>query len=101
VEAEGARLALPKEIAGADGELVFGIRPEHLDVVDAEDGIPAKVEVIEPTGAVTYVFTHIGTTPVCAAINDRRLPQPGDRIGLAPQRDRIHLFDSATGMRIN
>ncbi|MGH6884293.1 MAG: TOBE domain-containing protein, partial [Hypericibacter sp.] len=81
--------------------VVLGIRPEHLEVVAPGEGIAAEVGVVEPTGASTFVFTQIADIPVCAVLNDRRLPRPGDRIGLAPQLDRIHLFDTETGLRLN
>jgi hypothetical protein len=35
-------------------------------------GVPAEVEVIEPTGASTYVFTRIAGAPVTAIFTDRR-----------------------------
>jgi multiple sugar transport system ATP-binding protein len=101
VDAHGLRLPVAAPPRPGSGAVIFGIRPEHLDVVAPERGIPAEVEVVEPTGAVTFVFTRLGDMPVCAALSDRRLPRPGDRIGLAPQPDRIHLFDAATGSRVN
>jgi multiple sugar transport system ATP-binding protein len=80
---------------------VFGIRPEHLDVVERGKGLEATVDVVEPTGAVTYIFARLGDVPVCAALSSRQLPRPGERIGLASQADRIHLFDAGTGKRIS
>jgi multiple sugar transport system ATP-binding protein len=95
------RLALPGSCRAAEGtKVVFGIRPEHLGVGAAGAGIPAEVQVIEPTGATTYVFTRIAGAPVTAIFSDRRKLGPGDRIGLLPEPDRIHLFDAGTGMRI-
>ncbi|HTN96622.1 MAG TPA: sn-glycerol-3-phosphate ABC transporter ATP-binding protein UgpC, partial [Nordella sp.] len=101
IESEGTRLPVPAGLTLAAGrDVVFGIRPEHLDVVAAGQAVPAKVEVIEPTGAVTYIYARIGATPVCAAYSGRELPRPGQSIGLAPQLDRIHLFDAGTEARI-
>jgi multiple sugar transport system ATP-binding protein len=95
------RLPLPGSCRAAEGtKVVFGIRPEHLGVGAAGTGIPAEVQVIEPTGATTYVFTRIAGAPVTAIFSDRRKLGPGDRIGLLPEPDRIHLFDAGTGMRI-
>jgi multiple sugar transport system ATP-binding protein len=100
------RLALPGAPGGtgesaAEGlAVVFGIRPEHLGVGPAEGGIPAEVEVLEPTGASTYVFTRIAGSPVTAIFTDRRRLAPGERVGLLAQPDRIHLFAADTGKRI-
>jgi multiple sugar transport system ATP-binding protein len=102
VEGRGARLNVASVGQGRSGQnVVLGIRPEHLGVAAAGEGIAAEVGVVEPTGASTFVFTQIGDTPVCAVLSDRRLPHPGDRIGLVPQLDRIHLFDADTGARLN
>ncbi|MGE3831233.1 MAG: ABC transporter ATP-binding protein [Parvibaculaceae bacterium] len=102
MEAGGASLPLPVAFDSKEGsKLIFGIRPEHLDVVAPDKGIPATVDVVEPTGAVTYIFARLGDIPVCAALNSRQLPRPGERIGLLPQEDRIHLFNVASGARIN
>jgi multiple sugar transport system ATP-binding protein len=102
VESRGARLDVGSVGKGRLGQnVLLGIRPEHLEVVGPEQGIAAEVGVVEPTGASTFVFTQIADAPVCAVLNDRRLPRPGDRIGLTPQIDRIHLFDAETGIRLN
>ncbi len=102
VDAESVRLPLPPSLATETGRpVVFGIRPEHLAVVAEGQGIPAKVEVAEPTGAVTYIYAHIGATPVCAAYTGRDLPRPGQMIGLSPEPDRIHLFDAGSEARID
>ena len=102
--ARGGGRCLPAAGPGAPGpegrKVVFGIRPEHLGVGPVDAGVPAEVEVIEPTGASTYVFTRIAGAPVTAIFTDRRKIAPGERIGLVPQPDRIHLFDAATGQRL-
>jgi multiple sugar transport system ATP-binding protein len=102
VDVGGMRLDIPSTGGRKAGQrIVFGIRPEHLDVTGPERGIAAAVEVVEPTGASTYIFTQIAGTSVCAAMTGRHLPKPGDRIGLVPQMDRIHLFDADSGNRLD
>jgi multiple sugar transport system ATP-binding protein len=94
-------LPLGPGFAGQEGrKVVYGIRPEHLGVAAPGEGIPAEAEVVEPTGASTYVFTRIAGNPVTAIFTDRRKLEPGARIGLLPQPDRIHLFDAGTGQRL-
>jgi multiple sugar transport system ATP-binding protein len=101
VAAGEASLPLGPGFAGQEGrKVVYGIRPEHLGVGAAGQGIPAEAEVVEPTGASTYVFTRIAGAPVTAIFTDRRKLDPGERIGLIPQQDRIHLFDAGTGQRL-
>src|SRR5690606_5191747 len=56
----GLELPLATAPAGADGRpAVYGIRPEHF-VIDAQNGIPAEVVVVEPTGSETQVFAKLG-----------------------------------------
>jgi len=38
---------------------------------------------------------------VIAAFRDRVAARPGDRLFLQPQADRAHLFDAASGQRLN
>jgi len=91
----------PDFAAGTEGrKVVYGIRPEHLGVGAPGTGIPAEVQVVEPTGASTYVFTRIAGAPVTAIFTDRRKLAPGERVGLLPQLDRLHLFDAETGRRL-
>ena len=82
-------------------EVVLGIRPEHTHVSPSGTGLAARVEVVEPTGATTYVLTRIAGASVTAVLSERRRLQTGEQIGLTLERDRIHLFDAKTGMRIS
>jgi multiple sugar transport system ATP-binding protein len=101
VVAGEASLALGPGFAGQEGrKVVYGIRPEHLGVGRPGEGIAAEAEVVEPTGASTYVFTRIAGNPVTAIFTDRRKLEPGAPIGLLAQPDRIHLFDAGTGQRL-
>ena len=82
-----------------DGQkLKYGIRPEHLAI--AEDGLPVRISVIEPTGSETYVFVKYGDRELVALFRERHALQPGDMISLRPNTDHAHLFDAATGMRL-
>jgi multiple sugar transport system ATP-binding protein len=87
------------ETAGANNQaVVYGIRPEHLAV--AEDGLPAEVVVVEPTGSETQVFAKLAGQEVVALLRERISVRPGDSIRLKPDPRLVHLFDEATGKRI-
>ncbi len=82
-----------------DGQKVmFGIRPEHLDLSDA--GITAKITVIEPAGSETHVVLRAGSQNVVAVFRDRHAFKVGDTVHLAPQPRLVHLFDANSGDRI-
>ena len=78
--------------------VVVGVRPEHL--VIASLGINLQVSVVEPTGAQTLVTARLGARDVVVVFQDRQHILPGDRITVAVRSDQIHLFDSATQMRL-
>ena len=99
VEANGHSLPLRPDCETQDGQsVVYGIRPEHLDL--AEDGFPARVSVVEPTGSETLVFLRFGETEVVALFRDRYTFKPGQTVHLRPRADQTHLFDSVTGARL-
>jgi multiple sugar transport system ATP-binding protein len=92
---------LPPTADGRDGQsVVYGIRPEHLDLTNGAGGLPAEVVVVEPTGAEILVFTHLAGQEVAVVFKERHLFNPGDKIGLTPHAGTIHLFDKETGERI-
>jgi multiple sugar transport system ATP-binding protein len=101
VTADGTRLPLPPTAGGRDGQkVVYGIRPEHLDLTDGAAGLPAEVVVVEPTGAEILVFTHFASQEVAVVFKERHKFRPGDKISLVPHAGTIHLFDQETGDRI-
>ena len=99
VEANGYRLPVHAECGVDDGRSVlYGIRPEHLDIAD--DGFPARVSVVEPTGSETLVVLRSGEDEIVAVFPDWHDFKPGQMVHLRPRAERAHLFDSATGARI-
>ena len=98
--AGGGVLACPMPTAESAGaELFYGIRPEHF-VLDS-GGFEARVEVVEPTGSETQVMATVGGQPITAVFRERITAQPGDVIRLGLQRAFTHLFDPATGRRVD
>ena len=53
-----------------------------------------------PTGAETHLVGHIAGLPARVLLRDRVQPAPGEVVPLAVNPANIHLFDSATGMRL-
>jgi multiple sugar transport system ATP-binding protein len=97
----GVDVPLPTGVAGST--LVIGVRPESLEV--AADGIPAKVDVVEDVGADAFVFCSTElegeTTKLVARTEVRKAPKQGERVTLRPRPDEAHLFDSASGERLD
>ena len=96
----GVRMPLVSAPSGSDGrEAVYGVRPEHFAL--AHDGAEAVVQVGEPTGSEVQVVAQFGDTEVIAAFRERHPFKPGDKIRLKPNPQLVHLFDAASGQRLN
>src|SRR4051812_42191739 len=96
----GVKLPLGAAPADADGRsAVYGIRPEHFTIAD--DGAEAEIVVVEPTGSETQVFAKLGGEEVVAVFRERHQFNPGEKVRLKPDPSLVHLFDEATGKRLN
>jgi multiple sugar transport system ATP-binding protein len=95
----GTALALPVGARADNGqEVLYGARPEHCAV--GASGLPVDVVVVEPTGADTQLYCRFQGLDVTATVRDRSDCHPGDRVCLAPDPRRAHLFDAASGKRL-
>jgi multiple sugar transport system ATP-binding protein len=99
VEVNGTPLSVAgKHQAGEGQPVIFGIRPEHLELSD--EGFPARISVVEPTGSETMVFLRFGESDMVALFRERHDFKPGDTIRLRPRPSHVHLFDAASAQRI-
>jgi multiple sugar transport system ATP-binding protein len=97
----GVSLPLGSAPAGSDGRpAIYGIRPEHL-TLGGEDGMPAEVSVLEPTGLETQVFAKLGEQKIVAVFRQRMTAKPGETLPMTPDVASAHLFDEKTGARLN
>lgn len=78
---------------------VFGIRPEHIQL-DA-NGLKAEVVVVEPMGSETQVVVRCGGQNLTCVFRERITAKPGETITITPDTNVTHLFDAATGKRID
>ena len=83
--------------------VVFGVRPENVaEVRDPQSGDPgpymrATVEVSEPMGAETYLYTDTGAHRFIARVHAERRFSYGEQVTVAVDLDKAHLFDPASG----
>jgi multiple sugar transport system ATP-binding protein len=90
---------LPPGTSAREGqEVVYGVRPEHLNVRD--DGTEVEVVVVEPTGAEVQIFARLDGQDITAVLRERLLLTPGETVRVAPTRELVHVFDKASGKRI-
>ena len=89
---------------GTEGQAVaYGIRPGDLGLRGGagEDAVPAEVIVVEPTGNETELLLKAGDAQIVLVTHGRPRVEPGERISLAINPASVHLFDQATGARLN
>jgi multiple sugar transport system ATP-binding protein len=98
--ADGTTLATP---SAHTGPVTYGIRPEHLDLTapDTPNALNGTVGLIESTGTAMFVEVKTPASTLNALFTDRPALQRGDRIGLRPRPGLSHLFDAATGLRLD
>jgi multiple sugar transport system ATP-binding protein len=96
---DGTEWPLPANgVAPKEGPAVYGVRPEHLRL-DSQ-GIPATVQVVEPTGSETQVLMRIGGQSVIGAFRERVSAKPGEILPVRPDTTLVHLFDEQSGRRL-
>ncbi len=99
---DGTRLPNGRGHKGQDGqEIVYSFRPEQLTLGAMGQGVPAKILLIEPTGADTHVYCELCDTQICAVFGERRAFKAGETIWIQPKGEVVHVFDSATGRILN
>ena len=101
--AAGSKLLPLPAPAPRDGELVMGIRPEHVEMSSdlSAAGWPLRVQALEMLGAERLVYGLLGETLFTARL-DATLPYPavGDIVNLQAAPAHLHWFDAATSARV-
>jgi len=99
VLADGSRLPLPPRLAAvAPGDAVLGLRPEGMAPVgDGAPGLSVQITLVEPLGSDTLVHFHLGGDAYVARVPPDLRPKLGDRLTLAADGAKMHLFDAASG----
>ena len=101
---DGLILALPLPLA--EGDVVLGLRPEHLSDAppkhrpDMPATFEAAVTGVEPLGAWLKVDCVTSGPPLVAKLPSTSGVRPGDRLPLWVDLTRVHLFDPTTGIAL-
>ena len=89
--------------APRSGELVMGVRPEHVELRadPSAAGWPLRVQALEMLGAERLVYGLIGDAVFTARL-DATLPHPnvGDVVALHASPGHLHWFDAASTARV-
>ncbi|WP_275787594.1 ABC transporter ATP-binding protein [Pararhizobium gei] len=83
------------------GEVILGVRPEHIKLVAAgQDGHDALVDMVESTGPEDNVTLSINGQKATARL-ETGSTQAGQIVKVQIATDKVSLFDAATGIRLN
>ncbi|MFT7721879.1 MAG: sn-glycerol-3-phosphate ABC transporter ATP-binding protein UgpC [Roseateles sp.] len=81
----------------ADGALTLGVRANHITLVAPQDGLRARIELIEHLGDTVIAHARLAADQPAVAVRlapDARHPAAGDEVGLRIAPGRVHLFDA-------
>ncbi len=93
-------LALAGPLPPAGTAVLLGIRPEHL--APAADGLTIEVRAVETLGADSYAHGRIAGVPetVVVRLPGNAPPAVGATLSVRPEPGALHLFEPASGRRI-
>ncbi|MEM8717840.1 MAG: ATP-binding cassette domain-containing protein [Cyanobacteria bacterium P01_G01_bin.39] len=84
--------------------LTLGIRPQHLTLVkESHSSLQIEVDLVEALGNETYISAHLVTEPntiLTVSLPPEQSVSIGDRLWLAVELDKVHLFTVESGRAI-
>tara|TARA_B110000208_G_scaffold90342_1_gene113836 strand:- start:3351 stop:4448 length:1098 start_codon:yes stop_codon:yes gene_type:complete len=99
VDLNGQTLAVPKQLQGASGKLVFGVRPEHVTLSDSGN-YRGEVLATEYLGTTQIITLDTPNGELKARIDSAQLATVGEKVALNFQAHKITLFDETTGLAL-
>ncbi len=93
-------LVAPEVLGLSPAPAQVGLRPEDVALSDAAGGLPARVWLVEPMGAETWVTVERGGARLVARCAPGFDARPGAAVALSFDPARLLWFDAATGRRL-
>ena len=89
---------------GFEGEVWFGIRPEHIlfaeDARKAPVSFEVKAELVEPMGGLTLIWSSFNDTPFRLLVDGQAKVRVGDTILAGFDPTRASIFDTIEELRV-
>jgi multiple sugar transport system ATP-binding protein len=91
-----------EKLRSASSDLVFGIRPEDIQIVDepTTNSISSEVSVVEPMGDETVVYTSVGEKTITVSTDGNTILTSGQTIEILFPEDLVHVFEQQSGKAI-
>ncbi len=96
VDLNGHMLGIPRQMQGASGSLVFGVRPEHVTLNDSGT-YRGEVLATEYLGTTQIITLATPNGELKARIDSAQVARVGETVGLGFNADAITLFDESNG----
>jgi sn-glycerol 3-phosphate transport system ATP-binding protein len=83
-------------------KVTIGLRPEDIVVADARDrSMTVEVEFVEELGATRLLHGKFAGQPIIMQVQTAHLAQGSGKVGFSVPPSAVHVFDAATGSRLN
>jgi multiple sugar transport system ATP-binding protein len=99
VELASQKIKIPRQLQGARGDLVFGVRPEKIVLSDA-GMFRGEILAVEYLGTTQIVTLQTASGVVKARINASQDAVIGEQVGLGFESESITLFEESSGKAI-
>lgn len=96
VDLNGQVLGVPHQLQGASGDLVFGVRPEHITLSDS-GAYRGEVLATEYLGTTQIITLDTPNGEVKARIDSSQIAKVGEKVGLGFEAPKITLFEETGG----
>ena len=85
---------------GAAQELSLGVRPEDVRIAAGPQSgtMPVTVDVVEPLGPEQILYLLAGDQKLTARAPSELDVRAGQKLDVALNLERVHVFDSQTGL---
>jgi len=92
---------LPARGATNNQAVTLGARPEHITIApDANSGLAARVDLIEPMGLSTLVHATLAGKPIKIFTMDRPDYAVDSTIHVSFDMEKVHVFDTKSELRL-
>lgn len=96
VDLGGQSHEVPRQQQGARGDLVFGVRPEHVALSDA-GACRGEVLAAEYLGTTQIITLDTPNGELKARVDSAQVAKVGEKVGLSFTPNKVTLFDESTG----
>jgi multiple sugar transport system ATP-binding protein len=87
--------------APADDRVTVGIRPERISLCAPNQGMPAQIDLLEPTGLGTILHLRVAGQRIKVFTTERVAAGVEELVGISVKPTDMLLFDPGSGLRLS